>query len=140
VQTDALGTLISLEIARNGIGDHYIQFSERISLGCDTTSTWGIPARYVTAGGRAGFNVKDNFSLTAHIEKIRGLDNAVNKRTSRASQKKHLFSINALWPRQNPIKPQRIRRQGGIGVRIHPKLNRLCQSQIRQRDPRVGIR
>jgi hypothetical protein len=74
VQPDAPGTLIRLEIARNGIGDHNIQFSERIALGRDATSTGGIPARHITAGGRARFNVKDDFSIIiAHTEKIRNL-------------------------------------------------------------------
>jgi hypothetical protein len=76
--------LIRLEIARDGIGDHNIQFSERIALGRDATSTGGIPARHIPAGSRARFNVKEDFSLIAHTGKIRELETGVNQRTSQA--------------------------------------------------------
>ena len=81
VQPHALGPLIRLEIARHGIGPDNIQFSERIALGRDATSTRGIPARHIAAGGRARFNVKDDFSIIAHTEKIRVLETGVNKQT-----------------------------------------------------------
>jgi hypothetical protein len=73
--------LLRLEIARYGIGDHNVQFSERIALGRDPTSTGGIPARHITAGGRARFNLKDDLSIIAHGQKIRGSERGVNKRT-----------------------------------------------------------
>src|SRR5271155_3065682 len=66
--------MLRLEIARNSIGDHSIQFSERIALGCDTAAAGGIPARHITAGNRAWFNVKDDLVLIAHNKKIRGLE------------------------------------------------------------------
>jgi acetyltransferase-like isoleucine patch superfamily enzyme len=59
--------LIWLEIARNGIGDHNIQFSERIALGRDATFTGAIPTRHITAGSRARFNVKDDKSKKSLI-------------------------------------------------------------------------
>ena len=74
VQPDAPGTLVRLEVARNRIRDHNIQFSERIALGRDTTPTGGIPARHITAGSRARFNVEDDFNIIAH--------NRMNKQSS----------------------------------------------------------
>jgi len=71
-----------LEIAHHSIRDHNIQFTERIALGRDTTSTGSVPARHITAGSRARFDVEDNFSILAHTEKIYALKTGVNKRTS----------------------------------------------------------
>jgi hypothetical protein len=61
-------------------------------LSRDATTTEGIPARHITAGGRARLNVKDNFGIVAHTEKIRGLETGVNKRTSQAIPKRRVLA------------------------------------------------
>jgi hypothetical protein len=84
--------LIRLEIARHGIGDHNIQFSERIALGCDATSTGGIPTRHISACSHTRFNVKDDFSSIAHTGTKRGLETGVDKRNSRAILKQRFLA------------------------------------------------
>ena len=67
MQTDPLGPLLRLEVTADGIGDHRVQFRERISLRGDPTASRSIPARDVSAGFRARLDVKGDF---AHGKKL----------------------------------------------------------------------
>ena len=53
MQTDALGPLFRLEVTADGIGNHRVQFCERISLSSDAAAAARcVPARDVTTGFR----------------------------------------------------------------------------------------
>jgi|ERR1700722_3370297 len=91
MQSDAPGTLISLEIACHSVGNHNIQLAERIALGCDAPAARRIPTRHITARNRTRLNLKEDFSTLAHTEKIPALETGVNRRTWQA------ISSGAAW-------------------------------------------
>ena len=66
MQADSLGTLFRLEVTAHGVGDHRVQFGERISLRSDTTPARCVPACDVTAGFCTRLNLENNLSNRAH--------------------------------------------------------------------------
>src|ERR1035437_7636462 len=76
MQADAFGPLLRLEVTADGIGDHRVQFRERISLRGDAAAAWRVPARDVTAGFRTRLDVKGDF---AHGGKLRANSIKVNE-------------------------------------------------------------
>ena len=79
MQTDALGPLLRLEVAADGIGDHRVQFRERISLRGDAaTVARRVPARDLTAGFRARRDLENDFSNRAHAGKLSAMRFGVN--------------------------------------------------------------
>src|SRR6185437_7153784 len=62
MQADPLGTVFRLKITTDGVGDHGVQFRERISLSSDTAAPLRlIPARHVTTSLRARLDTKGDF-------------------------------------------------------------------------------
>ena len=78
MQADALGPLFRLEVTADGIGDHRVQFRERISLRGDAAAARRVPARDVAAGFRARRDLENNFSNRAHAGKLSAMRFGVN--------------------------------------------------------------
>src|SRR5476649_1047141 len=79
MQTDALGPLLRLEVTSDGIGDHRVQFRERISLRGDAAAVARrVPARDVAAGFRARRDLENDFSNRAHAGKLSAMRFGVN--------------------------------------------------------------
>lgn len=79
MQADALGPLLRLEVTADGIGDHRVQFRERISLRGDAaTVARRVPARDITAGFRARRDLENDFSNRAHAGKLSAMRFGVN--------------------------------------------------------------
>jgi hypothetical protein len=78
MQKNALGSLLRLEVTANGIGDHRVQFCERISLCGDAAAARRVPARDLAAGFRAWCDLKNDFSNRAHAGKLSAMRFGVN--------------------------------------------------------------
>jgi len=92
MQTDALGPLLRLEVTADGIGDHRVQFRERVSLRGDAaTVARRVPARDVAAGFRARRDLENYFSNRAHAGKLSAMR----------------FGVNTAKPDLPPGKPDR---------------------------------
>ena len=79
MQPDALGPLFRLEVTADGIGDHRVQFRERISLGRDAAAARSVPARDVAAGFRTRLDLENDFSKRAHTGKLSARRIGVNE-------------------------------------------------------------
>ena len=80
MQADAFGPLLRLEVAADGIGDHRVQFRERISLRGDAAAVARrVPARDVTAGFRARRDLENDFNNRAHARKLSAMWFGVNQ-------------------------------------------------------------
>jgi len=62
MQTDALGPFFRFKIAADGIGNHRIQFRERVPLRGDAATARRVPARHITAGLRARLDLENDFT------------------------------------------------------------------------------
>ncbi len=79
MQADALGPLLRLEVTADGIGDHRVQFRERISLRGDAAAVARrVPTRDVAAGFRARRDLENDFSNRAHTGKLSAMRFGVN--------------------------------------------------------------
>src|SRR5882724_11856240 len=81
MQADAFGPFFRSEVTAGGIGDHRVQFRERISLRGDAAAAQRVPARDVTAGFRARLGLKDDFNNRAHAGKLSAMRLGVNAAT-----------------------------------------------------------
>ena len=71
MQTDALGPLFRLEVTAEGIGNHRVQFCERISLRSDAAAAARrVPARDIAAGFRTRLHLERDFSNRAQAAKL----------------------------------------------------------------------
>ena len=87
MQPDTLGPLPRLEVTADGIGDHRVQFRERIALRGDAAAARRIPARNVAAGFRARRHLKNDFSNHAHAGKLSAMRKGVNEAIQIATDK-----------------------------------------------------
>jgi hypothetical protein len=94
MQTDALWPLLRLEISAHGIGDHRVQFRERIALRGDAAAAWRVPARDVTAGFRARLDLENDFSNRAHAEKLSARRIGVNEAKIQLTQTNLCLSLS----------------------------------------------
>jgi len=78
MQTDALGPLLWFKVTANGIGNHRIQFRERISLRGDAAAARRVPARDIAAGFRTRLDLENDFSNRAHAGKLNAMRFGVN--------------------------------------------------------------
>src|SRR5438067_13413031 len=79
MQTDAFWPLLRLEVTAHGIGDHRVQFCERISLSGNAAAARRVPSRDITARLRARLDLENDFSNRAHTGKLRAMRAGVNE-------------------------------------------------------------
>ena len=70
MQADALRTILWIEVTVHRIGDHGVQFGERITLRGDSATPRRIPARDVTTGFGARLDLENDFNNLDHGRKL----------------------------------------------------------------------
>src|SRR5665213_2711048 len=106
MQADALGPLLRLEVTADRIGDHRVQFRERISLRGDAAAVARrVPARDITAGFRARRDLENDFSNRAHAGKLSAMRFGVNA-AKQPDQNRLLYSSCEQIHSQRKVSPE----------------------------------